>query len=477
MSSDELADLVEMTVEIGGLDSVTVVRNGHLVLDVTIYPFPQDAGHQLYSVTKSVTATLIGIAIDQGLLAGVDVPVVEILADAAPAEVGEQKASMTIEHVLTMTTGLECRDSRTYDHRGVPQMTAGDDWAANVLALPMEAEPGTRFEYCNGASHLLSAIISEVTGSSAAEYATEVLFGPLGITDFVWPADPSGTTLGFSELALRPSDAAKIGYLYLRDGEWDGRQLVSASWVETATTDHIIDGYGTSYGYQWWVDDGGMRATARGTGGQSIHVVPSLDLVVVVTAGLGEYRELTVTRRLYGSVVMAIESEPPSPDPDGEARLAAAVTAAVDGPEPSPATIPAIAKTIDGVRWEFAADELPGGGFTLDFDDDSALLTLEGLGPEPDEWDFEIRGWTGLDGPVESEVGLTGRFVVDDFYGLPTAWRGQWTSADTFEVEFHLLDGTGVRGTFEFTFQDATAQMRVRLVEAAPITLTAQRGG
>jgi CubicO group peptidase (beta-lactamase class C family) len=188
MDSAVLADLVEDVTDLGGIDSVTVVRNGYVLLDTVVYPFPEDTRHIIHSCTKSITATLIGIAIDDGLLAGVDVPVVEVLADAAPETADELKASMTVEDLLTMSTGLDCRDSGKYRWEGMYEMMASDDWSSHVLGLPMVEELGTRFEYCNGASYLLSAILSEVTGKSASEFAAEVLFAPLGITDYVWPA-------------------------------------------------------------------------------------------------------------------------------------------------------------------------------------------------------------------------------------------------------------------------------------------------
>jgi CubicO group peptidase (beta-lactamase class C family) len=235
MDSGVLAEMVER-IALLGIDSVTVIRNGHVVLDAVVYPFPEDTGHIVHSCTKSVVGTLIGIAIDRGLLDGVHVPVVEVLAGSAPEVVDDRKAAMTVEDLLTMSSGLDCRDSYLYRWEGMREMRASDDWSAHVLSLPMREEPGTAFEYCNGASFLLSAIITEVTGTSAAEFAEEVLFGPIGIGEYSWPADPDGITLGWGELVLRPADMARFGYLYLRGGEWDGMQVVPEAWVETATT-------------------------------------------------------------------------------------------------------------------------------------------------------------------------------------------------------------------------------------------------
>lgn len=227
MDSEVLADLVEYVAAIDGIDSVTVVRNGSVVLDTVMYPFPEATGHVIHSVTKSIIGTLIAIAIDRGLLAGVEIPVVEILSDAAPKTVDELKASMTVEHLLTMSAGLDCREPDTY----MTEMVASGDWTRYLLTLPMVEEPGTRFQYCDGASHLLSAILTEATGMSAASFADEVLFEPLGITDYMWPAGPDGTSTGWGEIVLQPADMAKLGYLYLRGGAWDGDRVVSTDWI------------------------------------------------------------------------------------------------------------------------------------------------------------------------------------------------------------------------------------------------------
>jgi len=121
--------------------------------------------------------------------------------------------------------------------------------------LPMEGEPGERFEYCNGASHLLSGIIQETTGMSANDYAVKHLFGPLGISDVDWSSSPQGISVGYSELRMRPQDMAKIGFLYLNEGRWDGEQIVPSEWVVSSTSQFISATLEDGYGYQWWVDE------------------------------------------------------------------------------------------------------------------------------------------------------------------------------------------------------------------------------
>ncbi len=172
-------------------------------------------------------------------------------------------------------------------------MHDAEDAAQYVLDLPMAFEPGSRFEYTNGVSHLLSCLITEKTGMSAAEYADEHLFGPLGITDYEWRTDDAGRNWGYSSLYMRPRDMAKIGYLFLNEGTWDGEQLVPESWVREATRHRIDANLRDGYGYQWWVDDDGYYL-ALGYMGQFIFVMPEHGIVAVFTGGTPETFDYTI---------------------------------------------------------------------------------------------------------------------------------------------------------------------------------------
>ena len=155
---------------------------------------------------------------------------------------------MTLEHLLTMTSGFDCKDSYLHRWVGLFEMRGSPDWAQYVLDLPMAQEPGQSFYYCSGVSFLLSAILQEATGTSALDYARKHLFGPLGIEDVVWPESPKGITVGYGEMWLRPHDMAKFGWLYLNKGQWAGRQVVPQAWVERSTRRHfdatLFDHYG-----------------------------------------------------------------------------------------------------------------------------------------------------------------------------------------------------------------------------------------
>lgn len=197
MDSELLAEMLATIQEENyGIDSVSVTRNGYMVADAPVHPFEAGSKHIIFSCTKSVVSALIGIAIDKGYIESVDQPVPGIFPKRTAANLDAAKEAMTLEHVLTMATGLECRDSYLYRWRGLRQMEQSEDWVQFMLDLPMAEAPGSRFEYCNGASFLLSAIIQQTTGMTALAFAEEHLFGPLGITDVEWSANPQGIAIG-----------------------------------------------------------------------------------------------------------------------------------------------------------------------------------------------------------------------------------------------------------------------------------------
>jgi len=266
------------------VDSVLVVKDGYLVQEWYFNDYGNDVLHNVYSCTKSVVSTLVGIAIDRGEIDGVDALLLDLFPNNTPQNVDERKESITLRDLLMMSAGFDARDSWLYEWEKLGDMHDADDAVQYVLDLPIVFEPGSRFEYTNGVSQLLSCLITEKTGMSAAEYADEHLFGSLGITNYEWTADDAGRNWGYSSLSLRPRDMAKIGYLFLNDGEWDGEQLVSKGWVREATRYRIDANLRDGYGYQWWVDDDGYYL-ALGYMGQFIFVIPEHGIVAVFTGG------------------------------------------------------------------------------------------------------------------------------------------------------------------------------------------------
>jgi CubicO group peptidase (beta-lactamase class C family) len=298
-----------------------------MVMDATVHPFQPDSKHIIHSCTKSIVSALVGIAIEEGYIRGTGQRVIDLFPSRTIANLDANKREMTLEDLLTMSSGLDCQDSYLYRWRGLNEMRQSDDWVQHVLDLPMIAEPGTRFEYCNGVSFLLSAIIQETTGQTTLDFAREHLFGPLGITDVDWPANPQGINIGWGELHMKPHDMAKIGHLYLHDGRWGDQQVVPAEWTSASTKKYIDGTLQDGYGYQWWVDGTGYYV-ALGYAGQCIFVIPDLDLVVVFVSDLEEADFYIPQILLSEYIVPAIESSGPLPDnPEGLRVLASSIEA------------------------------------------------------------------------------------------------------------------------------------------------------
>ncbi|HYX31292.1 MAG TPA: serine hydrolase, partial [Pyrinomonadaceae bacterium] len=233
------------------IHSLLLVRNGYVILDAYFFPFDKTSLHDVASVTKTVTSTLTGVAIDRGKISSVNEPVVTLFPKRTIANNDDRKARVRIENLLTMTSGLACQPND--NELTLHQMMNSKDWVQYMLDLPMASEPGSDFVYCSGGMHLLSGILSKATGMSALEFARRSLFEPLGIHDVIWPTDPNGNNHGWGDLHLHPRDMAKIGYLWLQHGVWDEKQIVSANWVTNSTIVHARTSSDSDYGYGWWV--------------------------------------------------------------------------------------------------------------------------------------------------------------------------------------------------------------------------------
>jgi CubicO group peptidase (beta-lactamase class C family) len=293
VTTERINELMQKILEghgqVKNVHSVLIVKNGKLALEEYFYGTHRNHLHPIQSDTKSVTSILMGIAVEKGFIENINQPILDFFPEISPAKLNADKRAITIEHLLMMAPGLQCRDSYRYNWQGIFEMRQSRDWIQFMLDLPMAETPGTRFEYCNGASFLLSAIIQKATGMKTLEFAEEHLFSYLGITDLRWPANPQGITIGWGEMQLKPRDMAKIGYMMLKGGIWKSKQIVSHNWVKESTRAHIEAG-GYQYGYQWWrgktiANNQVIDAFwAWGHGGQFIFVLPELDLVVVFTA-------------------------------------------------------------------------------------------------------------------------------------------------------------------------------------------------
>jgi len=284
MDSQKLTEMLATIKEKNmNIHSFLVIRNGYLVSESYFRGYQQDTKHDMQSAGRSFTSTLVGIAIDKGYIDGVDHRVLEFFPERTFANLDAQKEAMTLEDVLTMRSGLEWQE--TADTRNAQQRSP--DWVQFLLDLPVVAPPGSKWSYCSGCSHILSAILHETTGMNPRDFAEQYLFKPLHISDVNWMVDPAGIPYGAGGFDLTPRDMAKLGYLFLRNGQWDGQQIVSSEWVKKAAQRYAGVDEHFGYGYHWFTVTslGGYAGyAALGTGGQIILVVPELDLVIVTTA-------------------------------------------------------------------------------------------------------------------------------------------------------------------------------------------------
>jgi len=286
-----------------------VIRNGVIVSEHYPGEYGREDAINIRSVTKSVVGTLIGIALERGDLASLDQTIGELIPDQIPDDADPGVGEIMIRSLLTMTSGLEWSYRTDYG-----RLEASDDPLALTLSQPVVADQGTVYVYNSGGSHVLGVILEAVTGQQLEAYADEVLFRPLGIRRGQWEETPRGEAIGGYGLYLTPRDMARLGLLYLQEGRWNGERLLSANYIEAATT-YQSEGDGTGgtpYGYQWWVTgaSGYDAFFALGYGGQYIYVVPALDLIVVAAVGFeGQPVELRSPRPIIEDVVIPLVYE------------------------------------------------------------------------------------------------------------------------------------------------------------------------
>jgi len=266
--------------------SLVVVRHGHVLAEGWWEPYSAGSPHLLYSLTKTFTAVAVGLAVADGLLS-LDDRVVDVLPDHVPADAPEQARRLTVQHLLTMTTG-HGTDSLEEAWRLEQR-----DLVRGFLRVPFVEAEGTRHAYDNATTFVLARMVERVTGRSLPELLDERLLVPMGIDHAEWDRVGGGTAYGFHGLHLTTEAVAAFGELLLRGGRWGDRQLLPAAWVALATSKHVDSvpykdddshdtDYTCGYGYQVWLNRHGFHGS--GAYSQLCVVVPSSDLVVAVTA-------------------------------------------------------------------------------------------------------------------------------------------------------------------------------------------------
>ncbi|MFX1252124.1 MAG: serine hydrolase domain-containing protein [Promethearchaeota archaeon] len=297
MDSEKLNDMIEYIEEQNfNLHSVIVIRHGYIVLEEYFGGiYTSTMLHMIQSCTKSFTSTLIGIALHAGFIDNVSQKMVDFFPTRTIANLDSRKMNITLEHMLTMSEGMywtELEYPYTDERNTLRQMWYSYDAIQHILDQPMERDPGVSFHYNSGMSILLGAIIEQMTGQDVTSFAEDYLFGPIGIDDYIWASmQRSGVLHTDGGLYLTPRDMARLGYLFLNNGTWNGMEIVSPEWVAEATRSNYITPWWYGYGYQWWTIPTFGVYCATGHYEQKIYVAPEKDLVVVFTADIADEDE------------------------------------------------------------------------------------------------------------------------------------------------------------------------------------------
>ncbi|WP_136659167.1 serine hydrolase [Nitratireductor sp. XY-223] len=301
----------------GDFHALLIARRGRLVFEAYFNGYDAARLHDIRSAGKSFTATLIGIAIDQGAIPNADVRMLPYFPNFRPhARVDPQKEAITVRHLLMMTSGFDADDADPATPGCEDNMLKSDDWIRCGLDLPMARAPGEQWVYAGVNTMLLAGLLEAATQGPLIDFASEWLFGPLGIDKFHWQRSPRGIVAGQGFLSLRGRDQLKLGQLHLDNGVWGGKRIVSEQWVRAATK-HRVDipneGH-AGYGYQWWrmtidMDGKGIGCFfASGNGGNKIYVLPSLGMVVgTASSAYGKpymhTRSHTILRRVIQAAI------------------------------------------------------------------------------------------------------------------------------------------------------------------------------
>jgi CubicO group peptidase (beta-lactamase class C family) len=414
-SAKLLAALKHVDDEGINLRSMTVIRNGYIVLEAYYQPWTADHTRQIYSVTKSVTGALVGIAIEDGYIKDVNQPVLSYFPDRTIKNRDANKEAITIEDLLSLQPGLDCADDKLNG-----AMEASENWVQFTLDLPMASPPGEKLVYCTAGHHVLSAILTRATGTSTKDYAQSSLFDPLGIKpeDFKWWSDPQDITLGGYGLEMKPRDMAKLGLLLQRGGKWEDRQVIPEEWVAASSAVHSYGDNDKNYGYTLWVYP--THFAAEGMGEQKVQVVNDRDMVVVITAAIDWKKGPAILKLLDNYILPTASADGPlPPNLPALAALRDKVKYLAHPEQPVP-KLPEIAARVSGKT--YVIDENPSGWKSL-------RVRFEEGKPEA------LATLVNAAGQNLAAIGLDNVYRVTDLPdGNTVGLRGWWDDEDTFVI-------------------------------------------
>jgi CubicO group peptidase (beta-lactamase class C family) len=406
-------EAADQTIE--SMNSLMILRHGHVIAEGWWSPYDAGSPHSLYSLSKSFTSTAVGLAIAEGKLS-LDDEVLKFFPDDAPANPSKNLRAMRVSDLLRMSTG----------HLTEPARTPNEPWTKTFLKHDVPFKPGTHFLYNTSGTYMLSAIVQKVTGTTVLDYLKPRLFDPLGIAQPTWEASPQGVSAGGYGLSIRTEDIARFGQLYLQKGSWQGKSLVPAAWVEAATARQTSNGsspqsdWDQGYGYQFWRCRHGAY---RGDGafGQYCIVLPEHDAVIVITSGVKNMQ--AVLDLVWDKLLPAFKTSTLPPDEESQKKLARTLA----GLTLRPVVGSAKAANVAGKRFTFPANDGKWETVSLESNTDGDTIVARVAGRQQriacgrGEW-------------------KKGRVAFPRLPEQPAAACGAWTADDTYTAKICLIE-------------------------------------
>lgn len=407
------------------LHNFMLYRAGAVIAEASWWPYQSNLPHMLHSATKSFLSAAVGLAIDEGFFQ-LDTKVVDVFPDRVPSDGSPNLSAMTVEHLLTQTSG--------HDHgvSGGEWRSIESSWIDEFFSLPVLHKPGIEFVYTSATSFMLSAIITKTTGQTVRDFLEPRLFRPLGIKLLKWDIGPGPEYIcpGGNGISCLPSDFLKLGILHLQKGKWQGRQILPEAWVESATTSQR----GNAHGYHWWTNSDGQY-WASGMFGQFAVVFPEHDAVLITTGAVpqGASRLRDVMWRHFPRMF-----EVPSEDQNESVQTLSGYTAGLrvlPTFQPSHLDRKGIEDRISMERFSAKQNDDAIFSFALDFHEDHCIFHLQ-----------DTRGFhqlrVGLEDWQKSETTLTGARLHHGYEPgrLPVVAGGRWSSEDTFTIKMQFIE-------------------------------------
>lgn len=443
-----------------GLHGIMILRHGKVVAEGWWAPYSPAEPHMLFSLSKSFTSTALGLLQAEGRV-NIHDKLVAYFPDEIPANASENLRNMRLRDLLMMSTGQHKEDVDRLNSG----LRANPEATRQFFATPVPQKPGTLFYYNSPATYLLSATLTKVTGQTVRDYLVPRLFEPLGIPTPDWDVSAQGYSHGASGLHLRTEDIAKFGQLLLQRGEWNGRRLVPAEWVDLATSRQVSNGsnpesdWEQGYGFQFWRCVPGFYR-ADGAHGQFVIVIPGHDTVIAINSGTRDMG--AIMKMLWAKLLPELRAAPLPENPAAQAALRERL-AKLSLPVPNGAATSPLAAKIAGRKYAFAPNDAALESVTLDIAADGTVtLKARQYGQ-----DLSITPGRG--------TWVRGAFPLDPNTNQPVAASGAWTSADTYTVQMAQYR-TPFIATFrlKFTGDELTVErgMNVGFGNLKPVTFT-----